>query len=126
MTPFVLITTHHASDGRTSEVAGLLARYERRLQEHEPGLLTFSAHVDDDGRRVALLHVFADAGAAERHIRLVANLLDEARSLVQNLRIEVYGTPGPNLREAVDRNAAAGVTTVVQSRPVAGFTRVAR
>ncbi|HET6168511.1 MAG TPA: antibiotic biosynthesis monooxygenase [Marmoricola sp.] len=126
MTPFTLITTHQAAERRTSEVAGLLARYERRLQEHEPGLLTFSAHVDDDGGRVALLHLFADAEAAERHIRLVANLLDEARDLVRNLRIEVYGAPGPNLREAIDRNAAAGVTTVVQSRPVAGFTRVAR
>jgi quinol monooxygenase YgiN len=126
MTPFVLITTHRTTDGTADDVAALLARYERRLQEHEPGLLTFSAHVDDDAGRVALLHVFADAQAADRHIRLVANLLDEARSLVQNLRIEVWGAPGPNLREAIDRNAAAGVTTVEHSRPIAGFTRVAR
>jgi hypothetical protein len=33
---------------------------------------------------------------------------------------------GPALREAIARNAAAGVATVVQPHPVAGFSRAAR
>lgn len=126
MIPFVLITTHRLAPGAAADVTGLLARYERRLRDDEPGLLTFQAHLDEDGHRLALLHVFADADAAERHLRLVAPLVFEASTLVRNLGIEVYGEPGPVLREAIDRNAAAGVTVVVQPRPVAGFSRSAR
>jgi hypothetical protein len=126
MTSFVLITTHRITPGATDDVVALLARYERRLRSDEPGLLTFQAHLAEDGDRLALLHVLAGPEAADRHLQLVAPLLAEASTLVRNLRIEAYGEPGPALREAIARNAAAGVATVVQPRPVAGFSRATR
>ena len=122
MTVFVLITTHRIAPGASAEVSALLGRYERRLRDEGPGLLVFQAHLGDHDDRLTLLHVFADAEAADVHLRFVAPLLFEASSLVRNARIEAYGKPGPALQEAIDRNAGSGVTVLVQ-QPVAGFSR---
>lgn len=125
-TAFVLITTHRLAPEAGGAVADLLVRYERRLRNDEPGLLTFQAHLDEDRERLALLHVFASPEAADRHLQLVSGLVAEASTLVRNLRIEAYGEPGPALRAAIERNASARVSVLVQARPVAGFTRAAR
>jgi hypothetical protein len=126
MAPLTLITTHRLAPGAEESVHTLLARYEHRLRKDEPRLLTFQAHLDEAGGRLSLLHVFADPGAADRHLRLVGPLLTEASTLVRNLSIESYGEPGPVLQQAIDRNAGTGVVTVVRPRTVAGFTRAAR
>lgn len=125
-TPFVLVTLHEVRLGRLAEVTDLTGRYEQSLAAEEPDLLAFHAHLSDDGRHLSLMHVLVDADAAEHHIGVAGPFIAEATELVRNVRVEVYGVPGPRLQAALDHNAENGTSVFVLSRPLTGFSRLTR
>jgi len=125
-TPFVLVTLHEVRLGRLAEVTDLASRYERSLAGEEPDLLAFHAHLSDDGRHLSLMHVLADADAAEHHIVVAAPFIAEASELVRNVRVEAYGVPGPLLQAALDHNTENGTPVFVLTRPLTGFSRLSR
>ena len=123
--PFVLITTHEVSLGRLTDVVELSGRYEQRIRAEEPDLLGFHAYLSDDGSRLSLLHLLADAEAAEHHLAVAAPFIAEADGVLRNLRVDTYGEPGPRLQGALDRNAEAGTPVHVHARALGGFEQEA-
>lgn len=124
--PFVLLTLHEVRLGRLAEVTDLTARYENALAAEEPDLLALHAHLSDDGQHLSLMHVLADADAAEHHVQVAAPFIAEASELLRNVRVEVHGAPGPRLQVALDHNAEDGTPVFVLARPLTGFTRPSR
>lgn len=124
--PFVLVTLHEVRLGHLAEITDLTRRYEQVLAAEEPDLLAFHAHLSDDGRHLALRHVLVDADAAEHHIAVAAPFIAAAAELLRNVRVEVYGEPGPRLQAALDRNAEDGTSVFVLARPLTGFSRLSR
>jgi hypothetical protein len=122
--PFVMITTHRVPSDRLDEFEALTRTYLDRVEAGEPRAQVHSAYVDASRAEVALLQVHPDAAAADQHMQVAHDLIGQGLALADTLGVEVYGEPGPVLRQALDHNRAAGVPVTV--KPAwAGFTRLA-
>jgi hypothetical protein len=74
---------------------------------------------------VAVVQVHPDAAAVDHHMQVAGELIGQALALVDTVGVEVYGEPGPVLRQALDHNTSAGVPVTVEPAALGGFTRLA-
>ena len=123
--PFVLVTTHRIVPGARERFEQVSRDYLDFVEANEPQVLAHVAYVDSQGGEVALVQVHPDAASADRHLQLIAPLLQAASELVDNVAIDVYGAPGPALRVAIDHNARSGVAVRVAAEVLGGFARLA-
>lgn len=123
--PLVFVTTHTIEDGQAQAVEQLAQRFARRVEESETGLVSFHFFIDEKASKIVNTHVHADSASMEAYLPIVQELIAEALPIAPAHRIEVFGTPGPMLRMALDNNAEAGATVVVVERHLAGFERTA-
>lgn len=94
------------------------------VEANEPGAVAQDTYLNQDRTDLSLIHVFADADAADRHMSVAADLIrDGVASTDGNLRIEVYGTPGPVMSQVLEAARANGIATSVKPYRLAGFTR---
>ena len=122
--PFVLITSHRIQPDRAEEMRQLAAEYADFVQAHEGDMLAHHSYVTDAGDELTLVHVLADAAAADRHMTAAAELIGRGAALADgNVRIDVLGSPGPVLNKALENNRANGVQVTVAERALAGFAR---
>ena len=121
--PFVLITTHRVKPGRLSELIAQTKAYNDFVEAHEPAMQAHVAYVDEGRDELALVQVHPDAESAEIHFAVAGEQIHRAADLVDNVAIDVYGEPGPRLRQALDVNAAAGARVSVRPGRLAGFLR---
>lgn len=117
MAPFTLTTTHRITPGRADDLRALADRYADAV-EAEPGALALSIDLDEERGEITLLHVHADADAAEAHVQAVSAVLMDADGLVEPLSVRVHGRPGPALGGILAELATRGVD--VRIRPDAG------
>jgi hypothetical protein len=124
-TPFVLVTTHRVDEpnrDRFHELSRALTEY---VEANEPEMLAYYAFFDADGGEVSLMQVHRDAGSADRHLELAHSRFEPGLAISEVLRIEVYGAPGPLLREAIAHFEPLGVAVSIKPALVDGFTRAA-
>jgi hypothetical protein len=122
--PFVFVTTHRVGDGSLDELRTAAARYAQFVEANEPGMLAHCSYLDEDGRELSLVHVHSTAEAADLHMKAAADLIGQGVALTDgNVRIEVYGAPGPVLAQAMAANAANGTQVSVKAENLAGFAR---
>jgi hypothetical protein len=120
-TPFVFITTHRVTADRREEVEAMTARYLDAVEAAGTRAVGHAAHVDGDELR--LLQVHPDAESADQHVQLAHEWIGTGIELAPTVAIEVYGSPGPVLRQAIQANADAGAAVTVWDEPLAGFTQ---
>ncbi|HKX68061.1 MAG TPA: hypothetical protein VJN29_12635 [Intrasporangium sp.] len=122
--PFILTTSRRIQPDRADEMRELATDYAKFLQAHEGDMLAHHSYVTDAGDGLTLVHVLADAGAADRHMTAAAGLIGRGAALADgNVRIEVLGPPGPVLDKALENNRANGVQVTVAERGLEGFAR---
>ena len=68
------------------------------------------------------MQIHLDAASADHHLQLIAPTLMQTADLIDNVAIEVYGSPGPGVEAALHHNATAGVPVRVTPVPDGGFT----
>lgn len=122
--PFVFITTHRVAPGNRAELDRRLAEYHRHLRANEPDLLAHYAYYDETGTELSLVQVQRDSDAAEHHMRVARELIGKGVELAAPIRLQVYGSPGPIVREALRRNGDLGAQVVVADHPDSGFALV--
>ena len=69
------------------------------------------------------MQVHPDAESADSHLQLAGEHIGRGVELTETVAITVYGDPGPAVRHALERNAAAGATITVKPARLAGFLR---
>lgn len=122
--PFILITSHRIQPDRADEMRELAAEYADFVHAHEVDMLAHHSYVTDAGDALTLVHVLADAVAADRHMEAAAPLISRGAALAEgNVRIDVLGEPGPLLAKALEGNRANGVQVTVAERGLGGFAR---
>ena len=122
--PFILTTSRRIQPDRADEMRELATDYAKFLQAHEGDMLAHHSYVTDAGDGLTLVHVLADAAAADRHMTAAAGLIGRGAALADgNVRIEVLGPPGPVLDKALENNRANGVQVTVAERGLEGFAR---
>jgi hypothetical protein len=123
--PFVFITTHTINEGALEQIEELSRAFTDRVEASDTGLLAFHFYVSDDGTQVASVQVHRDAASMDAYLPVVGELIGQALALTRTDHIEVYGTPGPVLQEALRHNEEQGARVHVMSRHLEGFTHVA-
>jgi hypothetical protein len=123
--PFVFITTHAIHDGELEQIEDLGRRFTELVEASDTGLLAFHFYVSDDGTEIASVQVHTDAASMDAYLPVVGELIAQAVELSRTDRIDVYGSPGPLLREVLQHNQEQGARVHVMSRHLDGFTHAA-
>jgi hypothetical protein len=121
--PFVLITTHRIHREHLTELLEQTEEYDAFIEANEPTMQGHVAYVDEARREISLVQVHPDAKSVERHFEVAGEHIHRAIDLVDTIAIDVFGEPGPRLRQALDANEAAGAIVSVKPAAVAGFLR---
>jgi hypothetical protein len=123
--PFVFITTHTIHDGALAQIEELGKRFTELVEQSDTGLLAFHFYVSDDGKEVASVQVHTDAASMDAYLPVVGDMISRALELSRTDRIDVFGTPGPVLREVLRHNEEQGARVHVMERHLDGFSHVA-
>ena len=123
--PFVFITSHTLNDGELEAYMQQNSEFVAFLAANEPRLLDFRVYMNDEQTEVTFLFVFPDAEAADAHLQLAQDYIARGLQITKTARLEVFGTPGPLLQQALDGNAAQGVAVDVKPNHLGGFSRSA-
>lgn len=122
--PFIFVTTHQIDADQLDEFEALTTSYMRNVELHEPRVLAQHAYLNSDRTEVSFVHIHPDADSADRHMQVAGQQIGQGLALTAaNLRIEIYGTPGPVLTRAVEVNAAHGTEVSIKTDALAGFSR---
>jgi hypothetical protein len=120
--PFVMITTHRVPPDRLHELESVTRAYLDHVEANEPRAQLHTAYLDDDGSELTLVQVHPDAASAEHHMHVARDLIGQGLALVDTIGVEVYGEPGPLVRQALEHNRRAGVPVIVKGASWGGFT----
>jgi hypothetical protein len=120
--PVAFVTRLMVKPGRLEELRRVSPEWAAALDSGKPETLVFLSFLDDAGRELTVLHVFANAEAMDRHFEGSAERSRLAFELVDPLRWEIYGRPSESA-VATLRQAAASAGVELRTYPdlVSGF-----
>lgn len=124
--PIVYIDRSEVREGRLPELRAALSHLAAWIEENEPWLPGYGAHLGPDARTVSVVHVHAEPATLAMHLETAGPLFAAFAELVDLLRIDVYGDPGEAVVERLREKARLlGTGTVVVHPLHAGFARFA-
>ena len=123
--PFIFITTHTVKHGRLEDLEALNAEFVDFVERHEPELIGLHAYLSEDRTRLTLIQIHPDADSLEHHLRVAGDKIHEAFELVDNERVDAYGSPGETARSLLEQLRAAGIGVAVNPAPMGGLARYA-
>lgn len=121
--PLTFIATYRVTEGAADELARLCEVYTNTVLEHEPSSSGLGIYVNEDRSRLTHVQMHRGADEMDSHLRLVFPIIQRLDALAEVDTIQVYGTPGPVLTQALDRNRDAGAEIEVVADAVGGFSR---
>jgi precorrin-3B methylase len=121
--PFVFITTHKIKPGQYDRFIELSRDFEEFVRANVPDLVGYHTYLDADRGEVSIVQIHRDATSAEHHMTVGAEKIGQGIALVETVRVEVYGHPGPVVAHAGEANATAGAQVSIKPEVLGGFTR---
>ena len=110
--------------GALAELKEAIAELAAFVEKNEPSLVSYSVYFNDDGTRMSVVHVHADAASLELHLEVAGPLFARFADLVRLKAIYVYGLPSSSALALLrDKLRLLGAGDVVVSAPHAGFVR---
>lgn len=122
--PIVYISRWRIKEGRTGDFEAMVREATPRLEAAKPRTLGFMQFLDDDGRGLTIIHVFADAEGFEAHLEGSGTRAQAAYELIEPVGFEMYGTPTDASWDAFRDILQAGHPFLRQPRFLAGFLRL--
>jgi quinol monooxygenase YgiN len=104
-------------EGRLADFKRYAAEMAELVERNEPGALSFTYYLDEDGASGTAVFVFSDAEALDAHLDLAAPRFQEGYELLSATEIELLGHPSDRAIELA-RSFSAGLKT-----KLAGFNR---
>jgi hypothetical protein len=121
--PFIFVTTSRITEGELESIKELSKTFTDLVEASDTGLVAFHFYMSEDGTEVSNVQVHADAASMDAYLPVVRDKISEALELSTTSTIDVYGTPGPVLREVLRQNEEQGVRVRVKPNHLDGFTR---
>lgn len=123
--PIVYVDRSEIRDGRLEEVKMAAKELAHFVEANEPQLISYTVHVDQDGRHMNVVHVNRDSASLEFHMNVAGPLFAPFGPLIRLLSIDVYGDPSPNVIAQLQHKARILGGATVEVHPLhAGFLRV--
>jgi hypothetical protein len=122
--PIVFISHFRIKEGALDAYRRMHHEAVRALEADKPRTLAFLPYLDEDGTRLTILHLFADAESMDLHFKGAEERSAKAYEVLVPDGWDIYGTPSDQVLDAM-RNAAgaSGVTLTLQPEYVGGFLR---
>lgn len=95
------------------------------VEAHEPQLIAYAFHVDEDAGEMTVVAVHPDSASLELHIEVAGGEFRKLAHLVSLREVRIYGHPSDRALALLQQKAAmlGGRATIVVHEPYAGFAR---
>ena len=111
---------------RLDELKAGIRRVVAFIEAHEPQLIAYGFHLDEDRGRMTVTAVHADSASLELHLEVGRDQFRTLAGLITLTQVEVYGTVSDHVRDLLEQKASvlggAGVRIVERFD---GFARLA-
>ena len=128
--PLIYISTWKIKEGKLDELKEFSREFVGHIEAREPQLIAMNTFINDEGTEMTSIQVHPDSASMESHLSVINQILGEDMNewlergeLIEPIRAELFGTPGPALLESDRPRIEAGVPYFVKSTNIAGFTR---
>jgi quinol monooxygenase YgiN len=122
--PVVFISHFTLGDGMREGFEQLASEIVPELEAGKPRTVGYLMYLDEDGRRLTIVHSFPDAAAMDAHFEGSAERSAAAAAFLTPAGWEIYGTPSEAALETMRQAAAgAGVPLEVRLGYLGGFLR---
>lgn len=111
--------------GSVDELRAGVRRLVDFVDEHEPQLIAYGFHIDEDARQMTVVAVHPDSASLEFHIEVAGGEFRKLAHLLELREIRIYGRPSERALALLQQKAqmlGEGVTVLVHELH-AGFVR---
>jgi hypothetical protein len=124
--PLVYVDTSEVRAGKLGQLKAAMKELADFIEENEPQLVSYSVYFTEDGSRMKVVHVHADAASLDYHMETAGPLFGEFADLVTLSSIHIYGEPSETaLGQLQDKLRLLGAGDVIVHPPHTGFLRAA-
>ena len=122
--PLVYVDTSEVRAGKLGQLKAAIKELADFIEENEPQLVSYGVYFSEDGSRMMVVHVHADAASLDYHMETAGPLFGEFADLVTLSSIHIYGEPSERaLGQMQDKLRLLGAGDVIVHAPHTGFLR---
>ena len=122
--PIIYIDRSEIREGKLEELKAAMKELVEFVGANEPRIIAYNVYFTEDGTRMTVLHVHHDSASLGFHMKVAGPAFSKFVEFVKLLTIDVYGNPGDDLLEQMQKKAQLlGNGTVVVHEFQAGFAR---
>jgi hypothetical protein len=92
MQPLVYVDTSEVREGALGQLREAIGALAGFVEQNEPRLVSYSVYFSEDGRRMTVVHVHADAASLDHHMEVAGPRFAAFADLVRLSSIHIYGT----------------------------------
>jgi hypothetical protein len=122
----VYVDTSDVREGELEELKVAIQELAEFIEDSEPQLIAYNVYISDDGTKMTVMHVHADAASLDYHMDVAGPRFGRFADLVTLSSIHIYGEPSEKaLRQLHDKSRLLGSGDVMVQDLHAGFSRFA-
>jgi len=122
--PIIYIDRSEIREGKLEELKTAMNELIEFIEANEAQLIAYNVYFNEDGTRMAVVHVHPDSASLEFHMKVAGPAFPKFAEFIQLLTIDVYGKPSDDLVEQMRQKAQMlGNGTVLVHELHAGFAR---
>jgi quinol monooxygenase YgiN len=122
--PIIFISNQRIKEGQLAGYKEYYQQVAAITEATKPGTAAHLAYANEDGTRVAVVHIFPDAQAMEAHMKGVGELARNAGGFMEVVSVEIYGRPSDAVLEFTLKVAGSGVTLSIKPESIGGYIRL--
>jgi hypothetical protein len=89
----VYVDTSEVREGALEELKGAIEELAEFIEANVPQILAYNVYLSDDGSRMTVVHVHADAASLDHHMDVAGPAFRRFADLLTLSSIRVYGEP---------------------------------
>jgi len=122
--PIIIIDTSEVRQGKLMDLRNAMSGLAAFVEANEPRVIAYTLYLNRDGTQLTVMQVHPDTASAVYHMKLAASAFSGFVDLISMYGIDVYGNPGHELLEMLQRKARMlGSGDVMVHDLHAGFVR---
>ena len=123
--PIIYIDRSEIREGKLEELKTAMNELIEFIEANEAQLIAYNVYFNEDGTRMAVVHVHPDSASLEFHMKVAGPAFPKFAEFIQLLTIDVYGKPSDDLLEQTRQKARMlGNGTVLVHELHAGYARL--
>jgi quinol monooxygenase YgiN len=121
----VYIDRSEIRQGKADELRAGVRNLVDFVEAHEPRLIAYAFHVDEEAGEMTVVAVHPDPASLELHIEVAGGEFRKLAHLVRLQEVRIYGHPSDRALALLQQKAEmlGGGATILVDEPYAGFAR---